>query len=200
MTAIINKVVYGNTTLIDLTDATLGASDGDKILTGDTAYGKDGAKITGSCTYDSNTTDADASAGEILYGKTAYVNKNKLTGQMPNNGGNDVTITTLSDVTISAGYYDGSGKAKIDSTEAGKIVAGNIRNGVTILGVTGTYAGQSATATSLTATPYTTSKTYLPSASNVDYFSQATVSAIYYNESANSYGTTVTIGTVDPDA
>lgn len=192
-----NKVIFGNTTLIDLTDATLGQNDGAKILYGETAYGKDGEKITGSCTFDSDTTDADASASEILYGKTAYVNKNKLTGSMPNNAGADVVITTLSDVTISAGYYDGSGKAKIDSTEAGKIIAGNIKDGVEILGVTGTYTGEGVTAQAKTATPYTTQQIITPD-SDYDYLSQVTVNAIYYNESANSYGTTVTIGTVAP--
>lgn len=39
-----NKVVYGGTTLIDLTDATATA---DKILTGYTAYGATGEKLTG---------------------------------------------------------------------------------------------------------------------------------------------------------
>ena len=82
-----NKVIFGNQVIIDLTDATLGASDGAKILKNETAYGKDGEKITGTCTYDADTSDADASASEILLNKTAYVNGNKLTGTMPNNGG-----------------------------------------------------------------------------------------------------------------
>ena len=40
----VNKVVLGNETLVDLTDATASA---DKILTGYTAYGSDGNKLTG---------------------------------------------------------------------------------------------------------------------------------------------------------
>ena len=40
----VNKVVLGNETLVDLTDATATA---DKILTGYTAYGSDGNKLTG---------------------------------------------------------------------------------------------------------------------------------------------------------
>lgn len=193
-----NKIIYGNTTLIDLTDATLGQSDGAKILTGESAYGKDGEKITGSCTYDADTSDANASASEILSGKTAYANGNKLTGTMPNQGAVSGTIDDVSTpYTIPAGYHDGSGTVEVDSTEAAKIIPGNIKDGVEILGVTGTYTGEDIHAQSKTATPYTTQQTILPDA-GYDYLSQVTVEAIYYNESANAYGTTVTIGTVAP--
>ena len=193
-----NKVVYGNTVLIDLTDANLGSSDGDQILSGKTAYGNDGVKITGSCTYDADTSDATATASEILATKTAYVNGSKVTGSMPNNGGTGGTIDDLSTpYTIPAGYHDGSGTVAIDSTEADKIIASNIKDGVEILGVTGTYTGEGVTAQAKTATPYTTQQTILPD-SGYDYLSQVTVEAIYYNETANAYGTTVTIGTVAP--
>lgn len=193
-----NKIIYGGQTLIDLTDATLGKNDGDKILTGSTAYGKDGEKITGSCTYDADTSDADASASEILNTKTAYVNGNKLTGTMPNRGAVSGTISTVAGTyTIQNGYHDGSGTVGLDSTEQAKIIAENIKEGVEILGVTGTYTGEDIKAQSKTATPYTTQQTILPD-TGYDYLSQVTVEAIYYNESANAYGTTVTIGTVAP--
>lgn len=195
-----NKIIYGNTTLIDLTDATLGQNDGDKILSGQTAYGKDGEKITGTCTYDADTSDANATASEILSGQTAYVNGNKITGTMTNNGGVSGTIDDLSTpYTIPAGYHDGSGTVEVDSTEAAKIIPSNIKDGVEILGVTGTYTGEGVTAQAKTATPYTTQKVYLPDA-NYDYLSQVTVEAITYTETPNAYGTTVQIGAVDPDA
>lgn len=192
-----NKVVYGGQVLVDLTDATLGQNDGAKILAGETAYGKDGEKITGTSTYDADTSDADASASEILATKTAYVNGNKLTGTMPNNGAVAGTIDDLTAYTIPAGYHDGSGTVAIDSTETAKIIASNIKEGVEILGVTGTYTGEGVTAQAKTATPYTTQQTILPD-SGYDYLSQVTVEAIYYNEVANAYGTTVEIGTVAP--
>lgn len=193
-----NKVVYGNTVLIDLTDATLGQNDGAQILSGSTAYGKDGEKITGTCTYNADTSDATASASEILATKTAYVNGNKITGTMPNNGAVSGEIDDVSTpYTIPAGYHDGSGTVSIDATEQAKIIAGNIKDGVQILGVTGTYTGESVTAQAKTATPYTTQQVILPDA-DYDYLSQVTVEAIYYNETANAYGTTVTIGTVAP--
>ena len=193
-----NKVIFGNQVIIDLTDATLGASDGAKILKNETAYGKDGEKITGTCTYDADTSDADASASEILLNKTAYVNGNKLTGTMPNNGGTGGTISSLSTpYTIPQGYSDGSATVGVDSTEAAKIIPENIKEGVEILGVTGTYTGEDIHAQTKTATPYTTAQTILPD-TGYDYRSQVNVEAIYYNESANAYGTTVTIGTVAP--
>lgn len=193
-----NKIIYGGQTLIDLTDATLGQSDGDKILASETAYGKDGEKITGSCSYDADTSDATASASEILATKTAYVNGSKITGTMPNNGAVSGTIDDVeTPYTIPQGYHDGSGTVEVDSTEAAKIIPGNIKSGVEILGVTGDYTGEEVTAQAKTATPYTTQQVVLPD-TGYDYLSQVTVSAIYYNEVANAYGTTVEIGTVAP--
>lgn len=193
-----NKVIFGNQTIIDLTDASLGQSDGAKILSGESAYGKDGEKITGSCTYDADTSDATATASEILSGQTAYVNGNKVTGTMPNRGAVSGTIDDLSTpYTVPQGYHDGSGTVEVDSTEAAKIIPGNIKDGVEILGVTGTYTGEGVTAQAKTATPYTTQQVILPDA-GYDYLSQVTVEAIYYNEAPNAYGTTVQIGTVAP--
>lgn len=193
-----NKVVYGGQVLIDLTDATLGANDGDKILSSQTAYGKDGEKITGTCTYNADTTDATAAASEILSGETAYGASGKITGSMPNNGGVTGTIDEVDEAyTIPAGYHDGSGTVSIDATEQAKIIAENIKDGVQILGVTGTYTGEGVTAQTKTATPYTTQQVILPD-TGYDYLAQVTVEAIYYNETANAYGTTVTIGTVAP--
>lgn len=195
-----NKVIFGSQTIIDLTDASLGQSDGDKILSGESAYGKDGEKITGSCTYDADTSDATATASEILSGQTAYVNGQKVTGTMPNRGAVSGTIDDLSTpYTVPQGYHDGSGTVSIDSVEAAKIIPSNILEGVTILGVTGTVEPSSDVhiEASKTATPYTTQQTILPS-SGYDALAQVVVEAIYYNEAPNAYGTTVQIGTVAP--
>lgn len=187
----INKVIYGSETLIDLTDTTAVAN---KVLDGYYFYGRDGVKTEGTCTFNADTSDATATADDILTGASAYVNGNKINGTMPNRGAVTGTITTKAQQhTIQQGYHDGSGKVTISTTEQNKIIATNIKAGVQILGVTGTYSGESVTAQAKTATPATTQQTILPDA-GYDYLSQVTVNAIPYTETANTYGTTVTIG------
>lgn len=194
-----NKVIFGNQTIIDLTDATLDKNDGDQILSGGTAYGNDGEKITGTCTYNADTTDADVSASEVLDGKTFYgASGAKQTGTMPNKGGESGTIDDVATpYSISAGYHDGSGTVSVDPTEAAKLIPGNIKAGVEVMGVTGDYSGEDVKAQAKTATPYTTQQVILPDA-GYDYLSQVTVGAIKYTETPNQYGTTVIIGDVAP--
>ena len=190
-----NKIIYGGQVLIDLTSDTV---EVDKLLSGFTAHDRSGEVITGTCTFDADTSDGTATASEILATKIAYVNGNKITGTMTNNGAVSGVITEVGTAyTIPSGYHDGSGTVSIDSTDASKIIAENIKDGVEILGVTGTYTGEGVTAQAKTATPYTTSQVILPD-SGYDYLSQVTVEAIAYSETPNAYGTTVTIGTVAP--
>lgn len=187
----INKIIYGGETLLDLTGDDAMANH---ILTGKKAHNRTGNQITGTCSYDSDTSDASASADEILLDQTAYANGSKVTGTMPNNGAVTGTITTKAgQYTIPQGYHDGSGKVGISSTEQAKIIASNIKSGIKILGVTGTYSGEGATAQAKTVTPSTSQQVITPDA-NYDYLSQVTVNAIPYVETANTYGTTVTIG------
>lgn len=191
-----SKIIFGNEVLIDLTSDTVEAS---KLAYGYTAHGRDGELVTGTNTYDADTSDADATAAEILNNKTAYVNGNKITGTMPNRGAVTGTISDLSTpYNIQNGYHDGSGTVGIDSTEAAKIIAGNIKAGVEILGVTGDYSGEAISAQTKSATPYTTAQTILPD-TGYDYLSQVNIAAISYVETPNaSGGTTVTIGDVAP--
>lgn len=188
----VNKVIYGGQTLIDLTGDTVTASD---ILTGKKAHDKSGAQITGTCSYDADTSDANATAAEILATKTAYVAGSKITGSMPNRGAVTGTISTKTQqYTIQNGYHDGSGKVSISSTEQAKIIAGNIRQGVTILGVEGTMSGsEDVHAQTKTVTPATTAQTVTPD-TGYNYLTQVTVNAIPYVETDNaSGGITVTI-------
>ena len=183
----INKVIYGGNTLIDITDTT---AEANKVLDGYYFYGRDGVKTEGSCTYNADTSDATASASEILYGETAYVNGSKVTGSMPNRGAISATISSLTAYTVQNGYHDGSGTVSVDSTN---ISAGNIKSGVEILGITGTYTGAAITTQTKTVTP-SSSQQIVTADVGYDYLSQVTVNAIPYTETSNTYGTTVTIG------
>ena len=189
----ISKVVYGGNTLIDLTADTITA---DKLLKDITAHGANGEKITGTCTYDANTQDATATAAEILTGKTAYNKATKVTGTMKNNGAVTGTISTKTGTyTVPQGYHDGSGKVSISSTEQAKLVPANIREGIEILGVTGTMSGsEDEEKQSKVITPTTEEQVVLPD-DGFTCLSQVTVKAIPYVESDNSAGgKTVTIG------
>ena len=181
-----NKVVYNGNVLIDLTQDSVDAAH---LLSGYTAHAKSGAPITGTCTFDADTTDADATRAEILNGKTAYVNGVKLTGSMPNNGSNNVTVSSTDGQTIPAGYYDGSGKAVLDTTSSSALTPNNIRQGVTILGVEGTLSAEDGlTVGAIDVTPKATAQTVTAASADLDYITQVTVAAIPYTESDNSAG------------
>ena len=197
----VSKVVYGNTPLIDLTADTVTAED---LAFGVTAHGADGNLIVGTNDYDSNTSDATATAAEILSGKTAYVNTNKLAGTMPNRGAVNGAISgedAMLDSIISASTLVAAGIFLIFhvSLEAwlGAIISlVIIKSGVEILGVEGTYAGEAVSAQSKSATPYTTAQVILPD-DGYDYLSQVSIEAIPYVETQNAAGgLTVTIGAV----
>lgn len=189
-----SKIVINGVTKIDLTADTV---DADHLLEGFTAHGKNGAPITGTCTFDADTGDATATAAEILTGKTAYVTGSKVTGSMANNGGVKGTISNLTTpYTIPQGYHDGSGTVSIDEAEKSKIVADNIRQGVTILGVEGTMTGtEDVKAQSKTVTPSFSPQTITPDSPDYNYLSQVTVNAIPVQETLNEQGGyTITVG------
>ena len=189
-----NKIIFGGETLIDLTGDTVAEND---VLLGKRFHLPSGAPGTGSCTYDADTSDANALSAEILINKTAYVAGSKVTGSMPNRGGVSGTIATKAGTyAIQNGYHDGSGVVGIDTTEQAKIIADNIRQGVTILGVEGTMSGsEDVHAQSKTVTPTTSSQVVLPDAPTYNYLSQVTVNPIPVTRTDNEQGgVTVTIG------
>lgn len=190
----ISKVIYGGKVLIDLTADTVVE---DKLLKGYTAHGADGEVVTGTCTFDADTQDANAADSEIISGKTAYVKGVKKTGTMKNNGAVAGVISTKDETyTVPQGYHDGSGKVQISSDERAKLIPDNIRQGVTVLGVEGAMSGtEDAKAQTKTVTPRTTEQVVLPDADQgYNYLAQVTVAKIPYSESDNSTGgKTVTI-------
>lgn len=117
-----------------------------------------------------DTSDATAEADDILSGKTAYANGSKITGTIPTIAGTTITPSTASQIAVSSGYYTGgditvaavptqsktvtptsttqnitpdSGKflSKVTVNGDANLVAGNIKSGVSIFGVNGSYEG-----------------------------------------------------------
>ena len=189
-----SKVVLSNgTTIIDLTGDTATAAD---LLTGVTAHDKSGAPITGTCEYDSDTSDDTVAVAEILAGRTAHARGALLTGTMTNNGAQTGSISAKAQqVTIAQGYHDGSGKIGIATAEQDKIIPTNIRQGVTILGVQGTMSGsEGVVAQAKSATPSWSQQVISPD-TGYTHLSQVTVAAIPIAYSDNAAGgQTVTIG------
>lgn len=188
-----SKIILGDKVLIDLTADTVQA---DKLASGVTAHDKAGNLITGTSTFDADTSECTAAAAEILAGKTAAVNGQIVTGSMPNNGAIAETIAEVNDVvTVPIGFHDGSGNVQISAAEKAKIIPENIKQGVELLGVTGTHSGASeVTVQSKSATPTFEEQTITPD-SGYDYLSQVTIAAIPVTYTQNAAGgTTVKIG------
>ena len=84
------------------------------------------------------TGDADAAAGDILTGKTAFGSSGAVSGNMANNGSTGGTIGTKAGTyTIPAGYTSGG---TVSLTNVSDCVAANLLTGKSILGVSGSLA------------------------------------------------------------
>lgn len=190
-----SKVVLANgTVLIDLTADTVDASH---LLDGYTAHGANGAPITGSCTYDSDTSNDTLQVAEALATKTFHARGTAYTGTMTNNGAVAGVISDKSTpYTVPQGYHDGSGTVSIDSTSAGLLIPANIRENIEILGVTGTMSGsEGMKPQSKSVTPTFSSQTISPDSPTYNCLSTVTVAAITVAYADNAAGgKTVTIG------
>ncbi len=83
------------------------------------------------------TGDANISSADVLTGKSGFGASGEVSGGMANNGSTSGTISTKAGtVNIPSGYTTG-GTVSISSTEQAKIIASNIKSGVTVLGVAG---------------------------------------------------------------
>ena len=189
----VNKVIYGGETLIDLTTDTVTAA---QVLSGAKFHLPSGEQKTGTCAFDVDSSSATATQAEVLATKTFAKNGSVLTGSMPNRGAVTGTISSkATPYTIPQGYHDGSGTVGLSSADSQALVANNIREGVEILGVTGTMSGsEGMKPQAKTVTPTSSVQTVLPD-SSYNCLSQVTVNAIPYTETDNAAGgKTVTIG------
>jgi hypothetical protein len=120
-------------------DLSLGDTDltAAKIKTGVVIFGKTG-------TYDTEA-GSPIAVGTVLSGKVGYVNGSKITGTMANNAGDvssvsaHMAVGTNLHVVPAAGYTDGVDDAStVDLAVVDTdLVTGNIKAGVTLLGVAG---------------------------------------------------------------
>ena len=81
--------------------------------------------------------NTSATSEDLLRGKTAYSNGQKIIGKIINNGAINITPKTI-EQNIPAGYTNGGKVTAVDNSIDGNIQANNIKENVTILGVTGT--------------------------------------------------------------
>jgi len=111
-------------------DATATAED---IVSGKAAY-VNGNLVNGTVVR-FDTSDATAKADYILQGKTAYVNGQLVVGTIQVIPASEVTPTADSKNLLGNVYLSGDIVIKGDKN----LIASNIKKGITIFGVTGTY-------------------------------------------------------------
>ena len=85
-----------------------------------------------------DTSDATAAAADILKDKTAYVNGQKVTGTITSVNAQTITPTTTDQTVNGNVFLTGAITVAGDAN----LLAENIKSGVTIFGVTGTYTGK----------------------------------------------------------
>lgn len=117
------------------------------------------------------TSSSGTDTSDVLADKIAYGASGRIVGSMKNNGSQTINVSSANtSYTISKGYHDGSGRVQISSTEASKLIASNIKKGITILGVTGSYQGSTSSGGVQVKTGTTTSTSINTGLSSIDKF------------------------------
>lgn len=141
-----------------------------------------------------NTSDATAGPSQILSGYSAYANKAKITGAMPNNGSQSANLNCSQSKTIPAGYTSGGTVTanSLASQTSATAVAADIKSGKTawVNGskITGTgSSGPTQTPARITVTYYGSDQGY------VHYQERGTDT--YPNAGYFTYGDRMTLNT-----
>lgn len=187
-----NKIVLSDGTV--LIDLTMDDVKPEHVQKGIKFHDKTGAEKTGTNTKTVDASNVTAEPAEVLAGETFGRGSEVATGAMPNNSGKNVIVTGKTGTSIPRGYYDGSGVAKISEEDAEKIVPSNIKEGVTILGITGSFGADDISAQSKEVKPTFADQQISPD-SGYSFLSGVLVKAIpvLYTDN-NAGGQTVTIG------
>lgn len=142
-------------------------ADAGDVLAGKVIVGPDGEPLTGTLALSGNASDGQVLSGQTYYNTDA---KTKRTGTMPNRGAVNQSLAINGSYTIPAGFHNGSGKVTQSvktkgaqtytpgttnqTIAAGQYLTGaqtikgdpnlrpeNIKKGVSIMGITGTWEG-----------------------------------------------------------
>ena len=119
-------------------DATIGAGD---VLSGKIGYGKNGTKITGTMTNRGAVTQKLSANGSYTIPAGYHNGSGKVTQSLTTKGATTYTPKTTNQTIASGTYLTGVQTIKGDSN----LVAGNIKSGVSIFGVAGSYNPTSGT-------------------------------------------------------
>ena len=187
-----SKVVLSNgDVLIDLTQDDVKPEHVQKDIY---FHDKTGARNQGTNSKTVDASNATAEAAEVLVGRTFGKGAEMQTGTMPDNSGQNIEISSLGGTPIPRGHYDGSSVAKLSDSEIAKLVAGNIKEGVSILGVMGEFGADDISSQSKTVTP-TFEKQVINPDEGYTFLSSVEVEAIKVDRKDNEAGgVTVTIG------
>lgn len=177
--------------LIDLTQDDVKA---EHVQSGIYFHDKTGERKKGTNTKTVDASEVTAEAAEVLIGKTFGKGSEVQEGTMPDNSGKNVEITDISGTKIPKGFSDGSCTAKLSDAEIEKLIPLHIKEGVTILGVTGEFGADDISSQSKTVTP-TFEKQIVNPDEGYYYLSSVEVEAIKVERTDNEAGgVTVTIG------
>ena len=165
------KIVSPGTKLEHVVDpAEFGNATAADVVSGKTFTSSAGLKVTGThaCAGGIDTSDATATAGDILAGKTAYVNGSKVTGSIAAKSASDITASGKT-ITVPAGYYASSANKSVETAtqatptisvdNSGKITATSEQSGGYVTAGTKSATKQLSTQAAQTITPGTEDKT-----------------------------------------